>query len=242
MKLAFSLVVGASLTASGIARAQVPDALPSPSPYSYSTAPAPMGETPMRQKRLPAPKNALELTVGTGYTQGFGSLRSGVGMPSVVTPGLGLELGIGFRANPHFAVLWSGQYQEFSAERASTAYGFTGSLIAQYHFTPLERIDPWAEVGFGYRLLVEDASLGPNLYTHGFQLGRARVGLDFRVDQAVALGPMIGADLTMFLFQDFPNVQTNISDPRVSMFVFAGAQGRFDIGGRTTETRRISNR
>ena len=38
----------------------------------------------------------------------------------------------------------------------------------------------------------------------------------------------------MFLFQDFPNVQTNINNPTVSTFVFAGLQGRFDIGGRST--------
>lgn len=43
----------------------------------------------------------------------------------------------------------------------------------------------------------------------------------------------------MFLFQDLPNVQTNIPDPTISTFVFAGVQGRFDVG-QTTRTRAAS--
>jgi hypothetical protein len=182
---------------------------------------------------LAAPTNAFEVSAGTGYTQGFGSLQSGVGMPSVVTPGVAFDLGLGYRINPRFAVLWSGEYAELTAERTSTARAFTTGIAAQYHVRPMERLDPWLEAGVGYRFLVENPSIGPTLLTHGLQLARVRAGLDFRLGEPVSLGPMIGADATLFLFQDFPNVQTNIPSPTVSTFVFAGIQGRFDVGDTT---------
>ena len=225
MKLAYSFVaLGVSLTAVGIAGAQPLEAVPTVNTSGERPARAPMG----------APSNALELSVATGYTQGFGSLRSGVGMPSVVGPGLGVDVGIGWRIDPRLAVVGTGQYQEFTAERTSAARGMAGSIGVQYHLAPMSRVDPWVEAGVGYRLLWEVPNVGPTLTTHGFDVGKLRAGIDFRMDENVAIGPMIGADATLFLFQDFPNVQTNISDPTVSTFVYAGLQGRFDIGGQST--------
>lgn len=234
MKLAYSFVaLGVSLTAAGIAGAQPLEAVP-----TVNTS----GERPARAQ-LGAPSNALELSVATGYTQGFGNLRSGVGMPSVVGPGLGVDFGVGWRVNPRFAVVGTGQYQEFQAERTTAARGVAGNIALQYHLAPMSRVDPWIEGGVGYRLLWEVPNIGPTLLTHGFDLGRVRAGVDFRVDENVAIGPMVGADATLFLFQDFPNVQTNISDPTVSTFVYAGLQGRFDIGGQsTTGTRTTASR
>jgi hypothetical protein len=130
--------------------------------------------------------------VGTGYTQRVGSLKSGVGLPSVVTLGIGVDLQLGYRADANWAVLWSGEFQDFTAERAPSARGFTMSVVMQCHITPMQRLDPWIEAGAGYRSLSEYPSIGPTL----------------------TLG-------------------TNISDPRYSMFIFAGVQGRFDVGGST---------
>jgi len=237
MKLALSFVaLGVSLTATAVAGAQPPDTPSSSYQYQPST-PLYLPEAEQRsweQSHVAAPTKALELTVGSGYTQGFGSLQSGVGMPSVATPGIGVDVGVGYRMSPKAAVLVSGQYQELTAERASGARGLTGTLGLTYHLAPMQRVDPWVEVGTGYRLLWEDPVAGPNLLTHGFQLGRVRAGLDFRAGPNAAIGPMIGADANLFLFQDIPGVQTNIADPTVSTFVFAGLQGRFDAGGTST--------
>jgi hypothetical protein len=222
-----SMVLGLSLTAVGFARAQPPEPAPMPD----------VVETPPPKKELAAPSNAFELSAGTGYTQGFGSLQSGVGMPSVATPGVAFDLGLGYRIDHRLMVGWQGEYAELTAERTNTARAFTSGVALQYHMNPMQRVDPWVEVGVGYRFMVEDPGVGPTLLTHGLQLARVRLGLDFRADEAVSLGPVIGADATMFLFQDFPNVATNISDPTVSTFVFAGLQGRFDIG-QNTRTRK----
>ena len=222
MKVAISIVaLGVSLTAAGLAQAQAIEPMP-----AY---PAP--EMARGQGQLRAPRDAFELSLGTGYTQGFGNLKSGTGMPSVATPGVAVGLGLGYRVDPRWAVMWAGEYAELTAERTNTARAFTGGIAAQYHMNPMQRVDPWFELGVGYRVLVEDSDVGPNLVTHGLQLARLRLGIDFRTSDNVAIGPMIGADATMFLFQDIPSVATNIPNPTASTFVFAGLQARFDVGG-----------
>ncbi len=238
MKLASSALVLGALTATSLAGAQPPEEHPTlyPPARGYTM---PEREQPTARKVIPAAENAVELTIGSGYTQGFGSLKSGVGMPSVATGGLGIDLGVGYRIDPRWSVSWAGEYQELTPERAgSGARGFTTSIAAQYHFSPVSRVDPWVEIGAGYRFLWEDPSIGPTLLSHGWQLARVRAGLDLRADAHVAFGPMIGADATMFLFQDGDDLPTYISDPRLSTFIFAGVQGRFDIGGSTTTSGR----
>lgn len=230
MKLASSLaVLGVLLTATSAARAQPPEGTPSSAERPTARAPVP-----------PAPRKALELTAGAGWTQGIGNLESGVGIPSVATAGYGLDLGVGYRFDPGWSVLLSGQYQEFNAERADAARGFTATIAEQYHFAPERRLDPWLEVGAGYRFLWEAPAVGPTVLTHGLQLARVRAGLDIRGDAHTAFGPMVGADANLFLYQDVLAGQpaTNIGDPRVSTFFYAGVQGRFDIGNKTTSSSR----
>lgn len=227
--------LGAAMTATALAGAQPPESQPStyqPQPLY----PVPSAEEASRGP-IPAARNAFEITVGSGYTQGFGMLKSGVGLPSVATAGLGIDLGLGYRIDPSWAVLWSGEYQELVAERANAVRGFTTSLAGQYHFRPAQRVDPWVEVGAGYRFLWENPSFGPTILSHGWQLARVRAGVDLRADEHVAFGPYVGADATMFLFQDGGDVATTISDPRLSTFIFAGVQGRFDVGGSTRASR-----
>jgi peptidoglycan-associated lipoprotein len=115
-------------------------------------------------------------------------------------------------------------------QQARAARGVTAGIAATYHFDPYTRLDPWLELGTGYRMLWEDARLpASNLLSHGFELARARVGIDVRVSPEVAIAPVVGADLNVFTFQDW-TTSSNIADPRLSTFVFGGLQGRFDFG------------
>ncbi len=98
---------------------------------TYGTT-APAESRDYFKQRLAAPRRAVELTAGTGYTQGFGSLERGVGMPSVVTPGLAVDIGAFYRRNPHWAAGVTGQYQELNAQRASSARGLTPGLAVAY--------------------------------------------------------------------------------------------------------------
>jgi outer membrane protein OmpA-like peptidoglycan-associated protein len=182
-----------------------------------------------------APDGALELTIGTGYTQGFGSLQSGVNMHDVITPGFAVEGGIGYRFSPNWSLEVTGQYQEFDAQRTEHARGFLPGIAGTFHFMPYRRTDPYVSLGTGYRMLWEDDPMTHRtLLTHGFELARLSVGVDFRMTEDISVAPVVGADLTLPLWQDANNGTGNasINDPRVSTFVFAGLQGRFDLGGR----------
>ena len=228
---------------------------PPPPTYEYPTVPgtdattaSPSGEVPaptvtvraVRKKGMAAPHNALELSFSTGYTQGFGSLAPGVGMPSVATAGVGFDVGVGYRFNAHWAVLWTGEYQQFTSQRSDVVDGITNTVGVQYHFAPTSRTDPWAELGAGYRYLWESNVYGPTVQWHGFQYVHVRLGLDVRTSEEVAIGPVIGADMTEFRWQDLPYYSVYIHDPRLSTFVYAGVQGRFDLGGgRTNPTYQV---
>jgi hypothetical protein len=198
-----------------------------------AVAGAQQAEKSYLEQGVPAPSQAFEATVGTGYTQGFGMLRSGVGMPQVAHEGIGVDASAGYRINPHFAISLGGQYQELNAQNASAARGATATLAAQYHIAPLTRLDPWLELGSGYRALwqVSNIAGAPTVLDHGWQIARARVGFDLRLSPDIAISPVIGADATVFLWEDVAGTNTAIGSPTVNTFVFAGVQGRLDLGG-----------
>jgi hypothetical protein len=183
------------------------------------------------QRTVPAPSQAFEATVGTGYTQPFGLLRSGVGMPDVAKAGIGIDAAVGYRIDPHWGLSVGGQYQELNAQNADASRGAAFTFAAQYHIVPTTRLDPWLELGTGYRMLWQvQGNNNPTVLNHGFELARARAGFDLRLSPDIAIAPVIGADATVFLWQD-QGTAVAIADPRVSTFVFAGVQGRIDIGG-----------
>ncbi len=188
------------------------------------------GET-IIEKPLAAPEKALEIVVGTGYTQGFGSLQQGVDMANVATAGIGVDLGLGYRIDPHWAIGLVGQYQEFNAERANSARGLTPGLAVTFHGAPYSRTDPWVQLGAGYRLLWENNDPGtPSLLTHGFEAAKLTFGLDLRADKNVAIAPYIGADVGVPLWQSVDNNKSvAINNPTANLYVFAGLQARFDV-------------
>jgi hypothetical protein len=75
--------------------------------------------------------------------------------------------------------------------------------------------------------------------THGFQLGKVQLGVDIRPSESIAIAPVLGADLDMFMWKKAPRTgrTEEITNRGVSGFVFAGVRGRFDVGGtRVTRT------
>jgi len=185
------------------------------------------GDAVYLRHHVDPPRNALELTLGTGYTEGFGQLTQQVGMPSVAQEGMALDLGIGYRLSPHWMIGLMGEFQEFNAQRAHSALGTVAGIQAAYHFAPSRRIDPWLGLGTGYRWLWEVYNENhTQVLTQGLQMARLLVGLDIRTSQEFAIGPVIGADFDEFLSQG----NGGITNPGVSTFVHAGLMGRFDIG------------
>ena len=182
---------------------------------------------------LPAPQEAFELRVASGYTQGFGNIVPNRTIHSVAGAGIGAGADIDYRLSPHFSFGVSGQYQQFLAENNSASRGVVGNLGFTVHGAPYMRGDPWMRLGAGYRLLwdVNPVGGGPTVLTHGFELGALTLGYDLRLSEGVAIAPTIGADISMFVWSRADGVTAALSTVQLGTFVFAGLQGRFDAGG-----------
>ncbi len=189
-------------------------------------------DKPYLAKRVPARSGAFELTAATGYAQGFGTLQPGIGLPAVANAGVGVDASVGYRVDAHYSLSIGGEYQGLSPEgEGSAVHGVAVPIAIAYHVAPSTRVDPWLQLGAGYRMLwLVPASRGPTSVLVGPELVRARVGIDLRVSPDVAVAPVIGADATMFVYRD-DETSHAIANPKLSTFVFAGLQGRLDIGG-----------
>jgi len=191
-----------------------------------------------------APKEAFELNIDTGYSRGFGGIDASQGgaLSSVARGGIGVGVGLGYRATPEVSVAGTLQYQELSAApeqpQGTRVRGVGVGVEGKLHLRPYDRVDPWLGLGGGYRMLwIAPEGPNNNVLTHGLELAHARVGLDIRVSRDVALGPVIGGDVNLFIWRnpEGPTGNTVIPDKKISTFLFAGVQGRFDIGGKRVE-------
>ncbi len=187
---------------------------------------------------LRAPRKAFEVGVNAGYTQGFGAIQNGIPTTDVASGGFGVGADLGYRFNPHWAILGHAQYSQFGAgnvQRDTTSVRGAGfGMSGVYHVMPYERLDPWVSLGSGYRMLwVAPEGASDDVMYHGLEIAKLQVGLDVRATKDIAVGPVLAGGLDYFTWQnsDLDRNFHMIPDRRVSTFVFAGVQGRFDVGG-----------
>jgi len=190
------------------------------------------------KRSVRAPRDAFEMTLSSGYTQGFGDIAGNNRIGDIAEPGYGVGLGLGFRVLPHLTVGLVGHYQEFSPRgdlnEEPGARGVATGVEGTYHFTPYDRFDLWLLGGIGYRFLWDVRPNEPNnTLHHGVQIARLQVGFDWRLARRFALGPFVGADATAFLGEDDNSIRGTGGDRGLNNFVYGGLQARFDIGGRT---------
>ena len=199
--------------------------------------------------RLDPVKKAIELTLATGYAQGMGNV--GANLPSLTdngTAGGEAEIGVGYRIIPHLTlgIYASGaSYGRGSQVDSSTnLYSATAGAQADWHFLPgRSDWDPWVSLGTGWRGYWLNDNQGTTSM-HGWEIGRLRVGVDYRIIKEIAIAPVIGADLTAFFTESTPssNGWSNIASPKVNTFLFAGLQGRFDIATGSESSSQVASR
>ena len=98
---------------------------------------------------------------------------------------------------------------------------------AAWHFRPYRSLDPWIGFGAGYRTFLVNAPAGSSLARHAVDVARLAVGIDYRFNAAIAVGPVIGVDLALFLGD---GGDATASSTGLSTFVMAGIAARFDFG------------
>lgn len=162
-----------------------------------------------------APPPSFELHAATGYSRAYTrDTWSG--------NGLGFEAGVGLRASAHWSLGVLGQYSEVTDDRSVAARTVVVGVAGTYHLMPYRRLDPWVELGSGYRMLWPqrtDGATGTNdTITHAFEIVQARVGVDLRLATTLAVAPFFAGAADWL-------------DDRLAAAIFAGMQGRFDLAG-----------
>jgi hypothetical protein len=183
-------------------------------------------------------KNAFEVGVATGYTQGGGKLGGNMGdLEDVAGPGGAVEVNLGYRIIPELSVGVYGTFSQYAhgdlIDSDTTVLAATAGVQAAWHFRPDRSVDPWISLGTGWKGLWLDPDAGKTTALQGFELARLQIGADYRVSREVAIAPVIGGSLSMFVSEDSPMTTeyTEIDDKQVNFTAFAGVSGRFDLGG-----------
>jgi len=219
-KVAAAATIG-SVLITGVASAQEKDQVQRTGEESRPLAPA---------------THDVELTIATGYEQAFGKVASGQPrLQDIGEAGGAVQVGAGYRLIPQLTLGVYGSGAMFAradeAEQSTKAYSAAAGVQADWHFIPAgHEVDPWLSLGTGWRGYWAHTDQGTNSM-QGMELAKLQIGLDYRVDESLAISPVVGVDLSTFFTQSTPAAETfhNISNPDVNTFVFAGLQGRFDI-------------
>jgi hypothetical protein len=186
-----------------------------------------------------APSNAVEIGVAAGYTQGVGPIGGALEhVEDISKAGGAVELDAMYRINPTFAVGAYGSFSKYATgDRISDqddVLGATAGIQAAAHLRPERSVDPWVSLGTGWRGLWLSPQSGRNTSLQGLELARLQLGVDYRINKDVAIAPVIGGSLNLFISQNSPMTTdyTEITDKKVNFIGFAGLAGRFDIGGK----------
>lgn len=181
-------------------------------------------------------EDAIEISIGTGYAQGVGKAGGDVAdVDELSGPGGAVQLELGYRITEHLAL---GGYGTFSLHDrgdavadATDVFGASAGVQAAWHFRPDRAIDPWVKLGTGWKGLWLDPERGERTSLQGLELARLQVGVDYRISPAVAIAPVVGGSLGMFLSEDSPMTDdyAELDGKEVHFTGFAGLAGTFDI-------------
>jgi hypothetical protein len=186
-----------------------------------------------------APASAIEIGIATGYTQGVGPIGGGMlHVEDISKAGGAVELDAMYRINPTLAVGAYGSFSKYATgdqiDNQTDILGATAGIQAAAHLRPARSVDPWVSLGTGWRGLWLSPQSGKSTSLQGLELARLQLGVDYRVNENVAIAPVIGGSLNLFVSEDSPMTTsyTEIADKKVNFIGFAGLAGRFDLGGK----------
>jgi hypothetical protein len=195
---------------------------------------------------LSAIRDAVEVVLAAGYAQGFGDVSSG--QPNLTELGLAgwsMQLGAGYRLTPRLALgaYGGGTLSKQTNLDATNLYSAISGLRVDWHFLPdWHELDPWVSLGAGWRGYWIEQQHGVTSL-QGFDFAKLQAGFDYRVERRAALGPVVGLDLSRFVWQAGADSQSyqSTSQPRVNTFVFIGLAGRLDIPRDARERQRVAS-
>jgi hypothetical protein len=193
---------------------------------------------------VPKVERSFQIAFNGGYSQGTGELGDGMQhVEDLSGPGGGGELKLGFRAIAPLTIgVFGGCWPLGSSDvtaMSGTSTTATAGLFADWHFRVDRSVVPWVGLSTGWRGFWVLPDEGDTTSMHGLEIARLQLGVDYRLTPGIAIAPMIGASMAMFLTQEAPGTSgyERVSGSQVTFFFFGGLQARFDLFGTRVTTR-----
>lgn len=151
---------------------------------------------------------------------------------------------LGYRFHPNWYIGAFFQYgipADFDACRGPFPFPFSGIPIqcsgdhlrfgvnVHYHLRPDRKLDPWAGIGVGYEiahstLVTFPGRAGGDEFSYefnGFELVNVQLGVDYRYDRAVGIGPFLAFTLAHY--------SNTFESGKLHAWLIVGARVVFDI-------------
>jgi hypothetical protein len=183
---------------------------------------------------MPAIQGGLELAVALKFADSYGDIGGGMEARHRIGSAPELEVQVGRRITPHLALGFyiSGQaFTQSSVGRKPDVYTGAAGIEADLHINPRYAIDPWISIGAGARALLVEEGDGHSIAV-GAELARMQLGIDFRVSEDLAFGPVFGASASLYGAKKSPMADfEELTDKGISWTFSAGFAGRFNAFG-----------
>jgi outer membrane protein W len=194
----------------------------------------------------------FEAALRLGYGIPLGDAAGNAELSDGIAGQVPLILDIGYRITPMVFLGVYGQYgfawlsdnyaDGCDATNAScSAHDIRLGIEAQFHFQPLEKLDPWIGVGIGYEwagLDVEVGNMEVDTTLSGFEFINLQAGLDIRVSEHFYVGPFLNFSIGQYssasascsgggLCADQFGVNGDIDDKAVHEWLMLGVRAGF---------------
>jgi hypothetical protein len=231
------LCAGAAALSGVLATAHLAHAQTTPSGDSTGSGAA-AGQEPVQTKaiyrrRVQVEERAIEVQATGGYQQGIGSIGGDTGshVQDVAGVGAGGDVAAGFRVSRYWLFgVYAGAAWFSAATTEQSLHSYAAGVQAQLHMRARRSIDPWLGVGVGYRVFSFTPQGGATSDHKALEMPRVALGVDYRVSDALALGPVVAADMSLFLNEPEGGA-TGSTRMTIGSFISFGISARFDFFG-----------
>jgi outer membrane protein W len=185
----------------------------------------------------------------TGYAIAMGKVADGADndLSDGISGHIPIWLDLGYMVTPNVMLGLYGHYGFGLLASDISDYCDTGNLDCsasvvrvgaqgQYHFSPMDQIDPWLGVGIGYEwmsLSMSGSGIDRTGGAHGFEFLNLQGGADFKLSPAFGLGPFASFSLgqygTMTLSGSGADRTESIDQKAFHEWLTLGVRGAFTL-------------
>ncbi|ADO75666.1 hypothetical protein [Stigmatella aurantiaca] len=167
-------------------------------------------ETARAEKEARGFSLGLRAGFGLPYGKAIGGTDTALG--DTISGVIPLQLDAGYFLTSHLYLGGSFQYapallaEDCPEEASCSASVMRFGVNVAYHFSPLQKIDPWLGLGVGYEILKTGTSVSGSGQTFelnttgsGLEFAAFQGGVDFRINKALVVGPFLTFTVGQYL-------------------------------------------